>query len=46
MSKKLPIVIPLYLNEKNLFITYAKLVSKVFPHLADYTLILDEKHGL
>ncbi len=40
MSKKLSIVIPLYFNEKNLPVTYAKLASDVFPHLADYELIL------
>ena len=38
--KKISIVIPVYLNEKNLPITYAKLVEEVFPHLPDYELIL------
>lgn len=37
---KLTIVIPLYFNEKNIPITYAKLKDEVFPYLPDYELIL------
>lgn len=37
---KLSIVIPLYYNEQNIPITYAKLQEDVFPHLPDYELIL------
>ncbi|MCD6045828.1 MAG: glycosyl transferase 2 family protein, partial [Gammaproteobacteria bacterium] len=40
MNKKLSIVIPLYFNETNIPVTYAKLVEEVFPHLREYELIL------
>ena len=39
MKKKLSIVIPLYFNEKNIPVTYAKLIQEVFPYLPDYELI-------
>lgn len=37
---KLSIVIPLYYNEKNIPVTYAKLKDEVLPYLPDYELIL------
>ncbi len=37
---KISIVIPVYFNEKNLSVTYAKLANEVFPYLPDYELIL------
>lgn len=40
MKKKLSIIIPLYFNEKNIPVTYAKLAQEVFPNLPDYELIL------
>lgn len=40
MNKKLSIVIPLYYNEKNIPVTYAKLKEEVLPHLPDYEIIL------
>ena len=39
-TAKLSIVIPLYYNEKNIPVTYAKLKEEVLPHLPDYELIL------
>lgn len=39
-ASKLSIVIPLYHNEKNIPVTYAKLKDEVLPHLPDYELIL------
>lgn len=40
MTKKLSIVIPVYYNEHNLPITYARLAEEVFPNLPNYELIL------
>lgn len=37
---KLSIVIPLYYNEKNIPVTYAKLKEEVLPNLSDYEIIL------
>lgn len=39
-EKKLSIIIPLYGNEKNIPITYNKLLGEVLPHLYDYEIIL------
>lgn len=40
MANKLSVVIPVYYNEKNLPVTYARLKEAVFDHVPDYELIL------